>query len=811
MNIGKKVLMAIAAMIVISIVAVTVSAICTPTVCEKDCSTKVEQCDVEAVMALSQVPDGAQVVAVGDDVYIDMTGNDNRIGAGDIRLTQTCCGEPNTKVMPHDNEEIESVFNPLAQDIFTYMDSNTNGIYDVGDAIYLDVDNDGETSVYDIRLTDSPPFDVLNPDGSIAIHAGEYGYAWSRVLQADDDFGEVLKHIGEGIIDTGEGTLQALGGTIDGDCSGDWTCPDKLYLNQPTDLPQFDNFVTIGDLRLYMPNASHVMPLAMGECFESCGTRVRQCAKDAVYALRVDDGVQTWGYVDEADDNIFTPGDHNEAGYIDMNHDGTVSVGDVRLTSAVSLLYGPNTKVADCDWDINQVLEIPAVFTSDPQTVFRYVEVDEEPGYSLGDPVYMDVDNSSDVSKYDIRITQSPVCDILDASGNVDVAAGEWGASWSIVELTDFDAINDMVLAPLPDRNGGAATVDNLLGFIDSDCNLCWSCTDKLYLQQLVGATNYDLFVTIGDIRLYVPPAAMGPGPGEPCWEPCGTKVQQCDVDLVYALMSMPAVAQVRYVEEDSNAGYSHENAILGDGVYIDMDGNGIVSAGDIRLSNVCGQYDANTKVGTDVQENQDLWDPFADEPADQVLYADIDGLAEYTLGDPLYLDMTGNGLTLGDIRLTASPVYVDSDYGATGSIGAAWTRIVPGDADLLWAAQGITIAPVSNGALESITKAFDSDCTQSWTCPDKLYLQQTKYFDDSGMGFDDFVTIGDERLYIPNSTGPTNPDDWNDWDDDCVIEDSEISNAVYYWKTLVQVNGHTVTDSEMSLFVYQWKTGDVC
>jgi hypothetical protein len=58
---------------------------------------------------------------------------------------------------------------------------------------------------------------------------------------------------------------------------------------------------------------------------------------------------------------------------------------------------------------------------------------------------------------------------------------------------------------------------------------------------------------------------------------------------------------------------------------------------------------------------------------------------------------------------------------------------------------------------------------------------------------------------------GPYYPDDWNDWDDDCVIEDSEISKAVYYWKTLIPINGHTVTDSEMSLLVYQWKTGDVC
>ena len=767
MNIGKKVLMAIAAMIVISIVAVTVSAICTPTVCEKDCSTKVEQCDVEAVMALDPVPEGAQVVTVNGDVYIDMTGNDNRIGAGDIRLTETCCGMPNSKVMPHDNEEIGSVFTPLADDIFTYMDSNANGIFDVGDAIYLDVDNDDEASVDDIRLTASPPFDVLDSNGDVAISAGVYGLAWSCVGIADADFGAVLEEIGTGILPSGEGTLQALGGVIDGDCSGDWTCPDKLYLNQPTGLPQFDEFVTIGDLRLYMPNASDVMPVAMGECFDQCGTRVRQCAKDAVYALRVDTGAE-WGYTDTQDDDIFTPGDHNEGGYIDMDNDGVVSAGDVRVTSANSLEFDPNTKVADCDGDIDRLLETPDAFYNDAQTVFRCIDLDEEPGYSLGDPVYMDVDDSNDVSKYDIRITQSPVCDILKADGSVDVAAGEWGASWSIVELMDADAINDMPLTKLPDGAGGDAVVDDLLGFIDSDCNLCWSCPDKLYLQQLVGADNYDLFVTIGDVRLYVPPAAIGDGPGEPCWEPCGTKVWQCDVDLVYALTGMPPLAQVRYVEEDGVSGYSHEDEILGDGVYFDMDGNGVVSAGDIRLSNVCGRYDANTKVGTDKTDHNDLTQIFAGEPYDYVIYADIDGLDGYTLGDPLYLDMDEDGLTLGDIRLTPSPVYPDSNYGDTGSVGEAWTRVDTGDLDLLWDAQGVDIDDLDN--LEDITMVFDSDCSQTWTCPDKLYLQQSKY---------DFVTIGDERLYIPLGPVDEGPCEIYDADDSGTIELAEVIAAI--------------------------------
>jgi len=775
MNIGKKLLMAIAAVMVTAIVAVTVSAICTPIVCEKDCSTKVEQCDIETVMMLDPV-DWARVVTVGNAVYIDMAGDNNRIGAGDIRLTTTCCGVPNTKVTEHgDPREWNAVFDVLPQqDVFTYMDSNANTIYDVGDAIYLDVDNEDTVSVDDIRLTDSPPFDVLNGDGSVAILAGHYGLKWSRVKLVDLDFGKVLEEIGTGIIaDEDAGTLQALGGYIDGDCSGTWTCPDKLYLNQPTDLPQFDRFVTIGDLRLYMPPDADVMPEGMGECMPDCGTRVRQCAKDAVYALRVNTGAE-WGYVEEDVDGEFKPSGHGEAAYIDMNHDGVVSVGDVRLTYAASMAYPPNSKVRDCDYlDLDDSLDIPAAFadgvgTDLPQTVFRYADLDEVPGYSLGDPVYMDVDDDNVVSKYDVRITQSPICkyEIF--------APGAWGANWSIVKQTDYDAKHDMDLIPLPDGAGGDATVNDLLGFIDSDCNLCWSCVDKLYLQQLVDEDNYDLFVTIGDVRLYIPPNATGPGPDEPCWGPCGTKVWQCDVDLVYALMGMPDVAQVRYVDRHDPAGYNGHGDILGDGVYFDMDGSGKVSAGDIRLSNICGQYDPNTKVGTDTQENGDLQTDFAvDIPNDRVLYADIDGPAGYTLGDPLYLDMTGNGLSVGDIRLTAFPVYSHADY--TGNdVKAAWTRVVSNDVDLLHVLTGvIPSGVVGSGVLEEITMVFDSDCSGTWTCPDKLYLQQTK---------DMFVTIGDERLYIPNSTagsGPTDPCVLYDTNGTPGIQKDEAVNAI--------------------------------
>ncbi len=72
-------------------------------------------------------------------------------------------------------------------------------------------------------------------------------------------------------------------------------------------------------------------------------------------------------------------------------------------------------------------------------------------------------------------------------------------------------------------------------------------------------------------------------------------------------------------------------------------------------------------------------------------------------------------------------------------------------------------------------------------------------------------VVVVDGDFLITTSGPIEGESDWNPWDDDCDIEDTEISKAVYHWKTLIPINGHTVTDTEMSLLVYQWKTGDVC
>ena len=51
---------------------------------------------------------------------------------------------------------------------------------------------------------------------------------------------------------------------------------------------------------------------------------------------------------------------------------------------------------------------------------------------------------------------------------------------------------------------------------------------------------------------------------------------------------------------------------------------------------------------------------------------------------------------------------------------------------------------------------------------------------------------------------------DWNPWDDDGKITDTEISLAEYHWATNTPINEHIITDSEISLLEYQWATGIV-
>jgi hypothetical protein len=414
--------------------------------------------------------------------------------------------------------------------------------------------------------------------------------------------------------------------------------------------------------------------------------------------------------------------------YMDMDNDEKVSVGDVRLT-AVSTTYEPNTKVKFSDEkDLGHDLK-----TADLDMI-KYADLEETAdGYSLGDPVYIDMDGNDEVSDGDVRLTDSPVFD----SG--DMTAGEAGEAWSIV--TSGDTVTDDAdvgwgLESIGDTPGPVGTV----GFIDTDATNDWTCPDKLYFQQPVGeefnegselgneAYAHNLFTTVGDLRLYIPyNDPYSPFQGVEEWPECGTKVTTCDVDVTYALLPHDEVYDIdqllAYSDRNDNGMFDSE-----DNAYIDMDASGDVTIGDVRLTDVAIKedfYSNNTKV--------------ADEHSRE-------------LGDELHY-------FAGD--LDDWEALEDSNRDLLNLIGDLEDNT--DDINIMW---------------------FDADCSGTWTCVDGIYLQSVHDTDGYNEANEYFVTHGDDRLFIPPdlvSEGGMDEPEYNQFDADQngVISAEELSSAI--------------------------------
>ena len=668
------------------------------------CGTKVEQADIDAVYRLTLPEDDPNFKpqfayfdynmpsgTVGefddsDSGYIDMNG-DGKINPGDVRVTawhNVPVGDadfkypPNTKVF-NDLDQDLPLYTPDQDNLITYIDVNDNSVFDLNDPMYIDTDYNRVVSSHDIRLT-----------------ANVWGYvAYSTVSITDDDEGKALDVVGTGV----PGDML---GYIDSDCSEDWTCPDKLYLQQPKDDWAEDHFVTIGDLRLYIPQDA-----IDNEEWPSCGTRVEQGDIDAVYVLRNVPGAMLRYYDFDGETGEF---DGTDTAYVDMNGNGLVDPGDVRLTGwhndPNDMKYPPNSKVFN-DLDQNLPLTNPDGGQANKIT---YFDENGKWGYDLTDPVYVDMDNNGVVSLHDIRLTAT---------------AGY--AKYTTVAPGDADLIEGRVLQSI-----GTGVIADLIGYIDSDCNGHWSCPDKLYLEQPdmgedTAGLRGDGMVTIGDLRLYIPQEAID----NEEWPECGTKVQQCDIDAVYVTKEIwengePTLRFYDYTVAGQAGIFDNSDTL-----YIDMDNDYRVSQGDVRLTpwhNVPEgdddfKYPANTKVGNDLDLNQPLLDLNA-----VIMFYDMyeDG---YDLTDPVYVnirDPVGSPpmVSTFDVRLTTTNGF------------APYTTVMPGDSDMV---ENRLLQPL--GQVGELIGYIDSDCSNSWTCPDKLYLDQQ---------FPWVVSIGDLRLYIP-------------------------------------------------------------
>ena len=464
-----------------------------------ECGTKVEQCDKDAVYVLAK-DDQIRIMFgdvnsnggydQGEAIYLDMVNNgDDKVEAGDVRLTWFHNEPPNYKITSLDPDRTDPLEELCGgQAVIGFVDVNSDGVYDKYDPLYIDTDCSSDVTAGDIRLTEREAMGTTY-DCWTMVENGDF----DQILNED-----LLDPVTYGINLVTE--IWFMLGYIDSDCSGDWTCPDKLYLQQIVSEDgdsTADWVVTIGDHRMYIPQEA-----IDDHCWPECCTKVQQCDVDAVYVLTKDDQIR----IMYGDVNSNGQYDIGETVYIDMVDNGQdkVEAGDVRLTWYHDM-YPPNTKVNSTNIDKNNPLEE----LCDSQAVVGFVDLNNNEVYDKHDPLYVDTDCNSRVSVGDVRLTQR-------------MASGRTYEPYTLVNQGDYDLIGETDLRdPVAPYGTHLVTeIWELLGYIDSDCSGDWTCPDKLYLQQIVDIQDVkaDDVVSIGDLRLYIPPEEIGPvDDDDPC------------------------------------------------------------------------------------------------------------------------------------------------------------------------------------------------------------------------------------------------------------------------------------------------------
>jgi len=738
MNIKQKILSIIAVMVVISMITVTMGQVCIVNVCEDDCGTKVEQCDIETVNELIPVRPGTTVGFYDKDndgifdtnegAVIDMDPN-SLIGAGiisdgDVRVSACLLAGKNANTLVSSGDadagQIITLFPPNTIDFlgpFRYADFDGDGQMDMEEGIYIDTDGDGIISTDDLRITQSP---VL-PIGIVA--AGDFGSKWSRVMFGEGDNTGVIPLVAVPRYQGSSGFVPAGFATsvlafVDSDCSaGEWSSGNKLYLQQPHghaigDVTgwQHDSMVTFGDTRVFIPPND--------PCGLTCGEKVMEGATDAVYALtRSNDA---FGGV------IWVWSNNGNAVYMDMDASGDVTLNDVRLSVCIfdGNTYQPNTLVEAGHSDLG--IPLPLV----NQRALRWADNNGNGIFDLSDPLYLDIDNAGGftgaVSPGDIRLTDAPVC---DDDTSFDPIGGQKKA-WSVVQAGDPEIIGGANLwflrnLPLITPKPPAVTLGilsgtprNLVAYVDVDCSLDWSAGDILYVQRAHNLEQHDAFVTIGDSRLYVEP--------DNSYIPdCGTKVSQCDTDMTYSL-EITGMNNFNWGYRDGNVANVFDQTDAG---YIDMDGSNSITEGDIRVSTGSG-FEPNTIV---IEGDGDINDPLLI-PANQLVltYWDINQNNMYDISDPIYIDTNSDGVvSIWDIRITMSPPYGIAGY-TPGELGDKWTKVLGPDGD-----RTEPLTPISSGIPSFELRYIDSDSSLAWTIADKLYLQQIHENRRFNLGFE--------------------------------------------------------------------------
>ncbi|MDI6860537.1 MAG: stalk domain-containing protein [Caldisericia bacterium] len=402
--------------------------------------------------------------------------------------------------------------------------------------------------------------------------------------------------------------------------------------------------------------------------------------------------------------------------YRDVDSDGKVSEGDIRLTDVKDgkgNIFPANSIVGDKDSGKSLI----------SLTNVKFVDLNGNGTYDLGEYLYIDIDVDNKVSKNDKRLV-SCACGL--APGDVSNGDGDIGTP-----LVSFEPLHAENLSSDGKYTPTGVDIEwtdvNGNGLFDPGTDIAPLAGDnnliELY-EYIYKDMDSSGTISIGDIRVSEV-KIFDTSINDWIIYPSGSKVQFGDKDLSLAgdtpadsINLISFTSSEKFVDTNGNGLYD-----WGEPIYIDVDNSGTVSSGDIRLAWV-SNYKPNSIVGpTDTDITHSL-NSFQSSP---IKFVDNNGDVAWNPGEPLYIDTNGNGIVeIGDIRLNDyedinatidknGTFYSPSCGGGTYNIWASFNYNdgCPGNA-----CGGFSIVYNSNPVFAQVTMGI-----KVWVTPDSISL----------------------------------------------------------------------------------------
>lgn len=357
--------------------------------------------------------------------------------------------------------------------------------------------------------------------------------------------------------------------------------------------------------------------------------------------------------------------DATDAFFIDLNGNGIVNLNDIILTSQGGSV---GTQVTASNTHLGNTLittNLPTNLILTKDYAPSYADGGPDGAFSIGDGMFVDVDSSGDASTNDIVLT-SPSATF----------GSRLSATSTDVTETIFDPLKEAVCDGTTKIAGGgtactgARTVTNVY-FEDTDTDDALDTGEDVYIATSTKVAG-------GHYRVRYAAASTA----EPAFSPvlCGSSLKDTDCAdtieklstgaITSAVMSAGALANVKGHDADGSGDYT-----VGDGVYIDNDGDGFPSAGDVRLI-AAGLTSGKQPLVTE----SDFVHALAAVPVTyQFIFSDVD--VDTTLGstENVVIDFDGDTrVDLGDLHITShNSCVLGSQRSATNTCDqTSWTAL---------------------------------------------------------------------------------------------------------------------------------------